>query len=259
MISEMLQFIGRFYPFRRGRWTISRHCARFCRGPVVARLRCGKHMLLDRANAVDRVIYLFGEYDVGEMGWLVSKATGQQEPILYDIGANIGAYSVIMPAMVPGISVQAFEPDSRNVQFLKANIAMNWLGDIVTVHEIAVGEDSGVVSFLESRGGANLNTGKSKVSKDAEQPGGCRTVEKRSIDSLADHANRVVLVKIDVEGYEYEVLRGMKKTLKNNRCYLMIEIFAENLAKCDEFMASCGYERTKSFGSEDWGYEKCNS
>ena len=126
-------------------------------------------MLVDRGNAVDRVIFLFGDYDRDEMLWMISKISNPHETLLYDIGANIGAYSVIMPTLVPGLTVQAFEPDLRNLVFLRANIAINGLEERVDIHDVAVGEETGTVQFLQSRGGTHLNTGKSKVFVDTQK------------------------------------------------------------------------------------------
>lgn len=258
MIGSLLRLFGRFYPVRRGRWTLSRHCRRWCAGPVVTRLRCGARMLVDQSNSVDRVIYLFGEYDRQEMEWMISKITDPRQTLLYDIGANIGAYSVILPTLVPGLTVHAFEPDLRNLVFLKANIAINGLEERVQISDVAVGDESGTVQFLESRGGDNLNTGKSKVVGDLSDHANLRTVTKVAVDDLCDFSGRTVLMKIDVEGFEFDVLNGMHRTLRDNDCHLMIEIFPENLGKCDALMASLGYGRTVSFGSDDWAYERTN-
>ena len=256
MISTFLSILGRFYPARRGRWTLSRHCRNWCCGPTVTTLRCGARMLVDRSNAVDRVIYLFGQYDQEEMEWMMSKITDPQQPILYDIGANIGAYSVILPTLVEGITCHAFEPDLRNLVFLRANIIINGLEQRVVVSDVAVGDVSGTVQFLESRGVDLLNTGKSKVVSEASHHANLRTVKKVAIDDILVTAGRSILMKIDVEGYEFDVLNGMNQTLRDNDCYLVVEIFQENLSKCDAFMESLGYRRTMSFGSDDWAYEK---
>ncbi|MEO5917133.1 MAG: FkbM family methyltransferase [Luteolibacter sp.] len=255
MICRLLSILGRAYPIRRGRWTLSRHCRNWCRGAAVARLRCGAQMLVDRANAVDRVIYLFGEYDREEMEWLLSKVRDARQTLLYDIGANIGAYSVILPTMVPGLTAHAFEPDTRNLTFLRANIAINGLEEQVTIRDVAVGDQAGTVQFLESRGGDLLNTGKSKVVNDPDNLASLRTVTKIAVDDLDPVRGKTVLMKIDVEGYEFDVLQGMRRTLRDNACYLMIEIFPENLVKCDGLMEELGYRRTISFGSDDWAYE----
>jgi FkbM family methyltransferase len=256
MISVFLAILGRLYPARRGRWTLSRHCARWCRGPTVTPLRCGARMLVDRSNAVDRVIYLFGQYDQEEMEWMMSKITDPQQTTLYDIGANIGAYSVILPTLAPGLTCHAFEPDLRNLAFLRANIIINGLEQRVAVSDVAVGDKSGTVQFLESRGGDLLNTGKSKVVSKTSDHVNLRTVKKVAIDEIMATAGRKILMKIDVEGYEFDVLNGMRQTLRDNDCHMVIEIFQENLSKCDAFMESLGYRRTMSFGSDDWAYEK---
>lgn len=259
MISNFLSILGRFYPLSRGRWTLSRHCRNCCHGPVVSRLRCGARMLVDRANAVDRVIYLFGDLDREEMAWMISKISDPRQTLLYDIGANIGAYSVILPTLVPGLTAHAFEPDLRNLIFLRANVTINGLEERVAIHDVAVGAQSGTAQFLESRGGALFNTGKSKVVSDSagqENQANLRTIRKVAVDETAEVSGRTILMKIDVEGYEFDVLQGMRRTLRVNDCFLMIEIFPENVGKCDALMEDLGYRRTNSFGSDNWAYER---
>ncbi len=256
MISEILSLLGRAYPIRRGRWTLSRHFRRWCHGCAITRLRCGAAMLVDRYNMVDRVIYLFGDYDHEEMEWMISKIRDPRQTLLCDIGANIGAYSVILPTLVPGLEVHAFEPDLRNLTFLRANVCINGLEERVAICDKAVGAEAGTVEFLEYRGGDSLNTGKSRVVTESEGQPGVRTVARITLDDHAEWSGRTILMKIDVEGYELDVLSGMRRTLRDNDCFLMIEIFAGNIARCDALMAELGYQRTKAFGSDDWAYEK---
>lgn len=259
MISNLLSILGRFYPIRRGRWTLSRLCRNFCKGHVVTRLRCGAHMLVNTSNAVDRVVYLFGEYDRDEMAWMMSKINNPRKTLLYDIGANIGAYSVVLPTMIPELTAHAFEPDLRNLVFLRANIIINGLENRVIIEDVAVGSESGTVQFLESRSGNFINTGKSKVVADLVDQSNLkniRTVRKISLDEIVDIKGYTILIKIDVEGYEIDVLKGMRRTLSDNDCFLMIEIFPENLTKSDALMKDLGYHRTNSFGSDDWAYER---
>lgn len=222
---------------------------------MVTQLRCGARMLVDRANAVDRVIYLFGDYDREEIEWLLGKVQDSQAALFLDIGSNIGAYSVIMSTLSPSLESKAFEPDQRNLAFLRANLVINELEDRVEVIEAAVGEVSGTTRFLESRADALFNTGKSRVVSEEVQDANVRTVEKVTIDEYLEAKGRILLLKVDVEGYEMDVIRGMKETLTSNNCFLVIEVFPENLNDCDELMGELGYRRTVSFGSDDWGYE----
>jgi FkbM family methyltransferase len=167
--------------------------------------------------------------------------------IVIDIGANVGFLSVIAAKLVgPDGRVIAFEPVPANARRIRRNARLNRLGRIEVV-EAAVGDRTGTATLVlaEFAGGAAL--------ADADlPPDACGELEVRLTtldDWLARSGSpRPALVKIDVEGAELAVLRGMVATLEQVRPALLIElddataIGAEaKAAACDGFCAERGY------------------
>lgn len=134
--------------------------------------------------------------------------------IVLDIGANIGYYSLVFSQLV-GTNGQifAFEPDPNNFALLKKNIEINNLKN-VTVIQKAVSDVSKPLSLYL----CDYNHAQHRIYPSPR----CNEkiiVESTTIDeylSGKEFYNKINFVKMDVEGAEYNVLEGMKKTLKSN-------------------------------------------
>lgn len=152
----------------------------------------------------------------------------KENKIFVDAGANVGGYSVRAASW--GMKVYAFEPNPHNIALLRRNIEINNLS--VNVLPYALGSRPGKARL-------SPNGGVSRITKDEGVE-----VEMRTLDSFdlpgAD------LLKVDVEGYELEVLRGAKKTLEKFHPIVMIEMHywagAENEAELFEILLGLGYK-----------------
>jgi FkbM family methyltransferase len=129
------------------------------------------------------------------------------DDLFVDIGANIGSYTVLAGG-VCGASVIAIEPIPRTFQVLLDNIRLNRLDTLVTAKNVGVGSVSGSAFFTEEFGAGNyLLTG-------YEMGSGNQTkVQVESLDGLL-HGLSPALMKIDVEGYETEVIKGGDNPLR---------------------------------------------
>lgn len=125
--------------------------------------------------------------------------------LFLDVGANIGTYSIL--AASKGAKVIAVEPASETINFLHRNILLN--GWEVDIREAAVGSQPGSASFTQGFDQQNH--------LDVQ---GSRTVAVTTIDEILGH-RRAAGLKLDVEGYELEALRGARKALRGNRIDLL--------------------------------------
>ena len=128
-----------------------------------------------------------------------------------DIGANKGQFTLFALEAWPGCTVHAFEPQPAAATRFRAALAAH---PAVTLHEVAVGPSSGeAIMHLSGRADSSslLPIGKGQVEL---FPGtaaiGSLTVAVRRLDEMldADAIVRPVLLKIDVQGFEVEALRG---------------------------------------------------
>lgn len=130
-----------------------------------------------------------------------------------DVGANIGYYTLIAAKRLNRGQVIAIEPSEINFCALEKNIKLNNLTNILVIRKIAWRESG---QELAMRIQNPFNLGSIKVAGDGAIECRARTI---SIDDLVRklRLRRADVVKIDVEGAEYEVLLGMRNCLREYR------------------------------------------
>ncbi len=143
--------------------------------------------------------------------------------VFYDVGANVGAYSLVACAHNKGNGVvHAFEPSFSTYDQLCRNIILNgWQKNIIP-HMIGLTDNTGVAMFnYQSLEAGSANHGLSPASSASTSPGFVYTQQILvfSIDYLINNFEFPVpnLIKLDVDGAEVGVLRGAKETLRNNK------------------------------------------
>lgn len=151
--------------------------------------------------------------------------------VVYDMGANIGAIALPLAALkqAEGVTVHAFEPEPYSAKRLHASARLNSL-DNVAVHEIALGAATGTASFFVDK-----VVGSGRHSLFEQHTGPAMQIEVEVL-TAADFVRRSDsapdVVKMDVEGAEMDVLRGMKPLLDHKRVReLFIEIHGPTLEK----------------------------
>ena len=122
--------------------------------------------------------------------------------IAVDAGANFGWYTTLFARAV-GTNGKVFsvEPVSETFERLKRNVELNEMSEVVAIHNCAVGADSGSVKMSNTEESAFAFATHSSSSADV-------VPLERLDDIVREHYSSVALVKIDVEGFEEEVLRG---------------------------------------------------
>lgn len=143
-----------------------------------------------------------------------------------DVGANLGMHSLYASRLVGETGwVISFEPHPDAFRLLRAHLGMNRVRQC-ELHNVALGQEPGE-AVLQQVDGHHLGTSTMRGA------GGGRSIGVnvlRGDDLLADRQFQGdVLMKIDVEGFEYNVLRGLRQTLKRIRA-AFVEVTPEWLA-----------------------------
>ncbi|MGB2713672.1 MAG: FkbM family methyltransferase [Vicinamibacterales bacterium] len=160
------------------------------------------------------------------LGWI---DTFQRGDVLFDIGANIGLYSIY--AASRSVRVVAFEPESQNYALINQNIFLNGLGDRIQCLAIALSDRNGVDYIYLSRFRAGESMHNFGGALDWQQRPFTPSFQQGSVafsldgflefqpDPFPTH------IKIDVDGIEAKVIRGAARTLRDPRLKsLLVEL-----------------------------------
>jgi FkbM family methyltransferase len=182
-----------------------------------------------RDRIIGRLLYLGEGYET-HLDRFIAGANLEGR-ICVDVGANIGLHTLTLSAAVgPSGKVFSLEPENRNFALLERNLRANAVTNVTAVH-CAAGESEGKCELKLS----SENFGDHRVAGGTRVgPGGfgIQTVPMCTVDRLLRETGdgEIGFIKIDVQGYEMQVLRGMEQTLRRNRdAILLIEVFPEAL------------------------------
>lgn len=181
--------------------------------------------------------------------------------VFYDIGANVGFFSIVAAKLVGDSGkVFAFEPGKDNAQAIRHNAALNNFNQIEVI-EKAISNTSGSGQLLL----AKYSGGHALATADAPPDlAGEITVDIVSIDDLI--GQKLIeppnFVKVDVEGAELDVLKGMKETIKTYQPTIIYEVddgdraaYERKYQELADFMHSLDYKVTpteNSYDTIDW-------
>ena len=191
---------------------------------------------IDIRESIERKTYFLKSYEKDRMSYLINNS--KNSDILIDIGAHIGFYSILTSEYFN--QVYSFEPNFRNYQKLLKNIKNNKLERKIKTFNHGLGEKKQKLKGISANKGKLIQTSGFSISKHN------KTGEDVLIlkgDDAVKLVNKNLTIKIDVEGYENNVLKGSETTLKNNNCFIQIEIWDKNLKNVLRFLKNLNYQK----------------
>jgi len=180
----------------------------------------------------------FGQDEPETVAWIMALPA---ETVLWDIGANIGLYSLL--AARRGIRVLAFEPSASSFAAMVRNIEVNGFDDRIAAFCIAFAERTGLVTLNL----ANTAAGHSMHSIEEREGGFSQVVPGFSVDDFVAQLGAMPpsAIKLDVDGIEPAILRGARATLRAHVREVLVEIDGANAAAggggIPEILAECGF------------------
>ena len=175
-------------------------------------------------------------YEWRELTLMLAACREYRPDIFVDVGANIGLYTCVLGRARAVPRMLAFEPDRQNFAALLENISRNDLRGIVEARPVAVGAAAGTAMLAP---GNPENLGLSKI-VDADQR--AYRVAVVALDDELDLRNGMICVKVDVEGFELEVLAGAANLFRANGGYVQIEGHGDERAtEITEAMSGYGW------------------
>lgn len=157
-------------------------------------------------------IYL-GLHEFEDMGFLLHFL--RETDVFFDIGANIGSYTILASGHCKAKSI-CFEPITTTFKTLQKNIDLNQLQNVATAKNIGIGESESMLTFTNSMDTVN------HVVTTSDDSMLISNVAVYPADFFLKDYKCPALVKIDVEGYEATVLKGMPLILQNQNLKAII-------------------------------------
>ena len=173
-------------------------------------------------------------YEVGVASW-VGQQVADDYDVVVEIGANIGVYTCLFGLLASGQSrlkrVYAFEPSHKAFRRLKRNLDINSLTS-VSAFQVAVGRESGFVDFFQPEDHLTNGSLDKGFASYFSNRVGVSTVVAVGANELANLLvpGERVLVKIDVEGFEAELLQALCPLVDKYNCDLIVEVLLETEA-----------------------------
>lgn len=191
---------------------------------VVRGKRHHQLMNLDLSEWAERMTFFLGRYyELGVLETLdLLLHPGDR---FVDVGANIGMITLHARSLVGDDGrIDCFEPNPDCVAAIHANLILNGITNVV-IHPCGLGDRAGpMILHLTSE-----HTGTATLADTGED-----TVRKFSVDvEVGDEALREPprVIKIDVEGFELQVLRGLRRTLADSAPFVITEVIESQLAR----------------------------
>lgn len=202
LIQSPLNFTNKIKAISRFiRWQISQRINPF---PVVYPFTENSKLLIKKSMTGATGNLYYGLDEFYDMGFLLHLL--RQDDVFVDVGANVGSYTILASGEI-GAKTISIEPVPSTFKFLKDNIALNNIGDLVEIHNIGLAGSNGLIKFTGTHDTVN-HVATNNDKKDLIE------VKVDTLDNIIK-ARNPCLIKIDVEGYESEVLKGGSKVLKN--------------------------------------------
>jgi FkbM family methyltransferase len=183
----------------------------------------------------------------------------ENKNLFIDIGSNFGTYTILALKKKKYNKVISFEPNKEVFLLLKKNVELNKLEEFTTLENIGLGEKEKEVYFKCEKN----HTGVSRIVKEKTEENIKIKIISLDIYLLKNNINSkdIDFIKIDVEGYEKNVLEGMKKTLNQLKkgTKIQIEIWRKhpNAEKTKNLILKNNFKLIENYMDENL-FEKIN-
>lgn len=151
--------------------------------------------------------------------WLPRQLAGTKQPVIFDVGANVGHYSQMLVEQFSDAIVHAFEPHPKNyAKFLQRGFPTAR----VRCHNLALGREKGSLTLYDhadSPGSTHASAYEATITEFHADASIATTVPVQTLDEFAQRegVSRIDFLKIDTEGHELAVLAGATRLLSEHR------------------------------------------
>ena len=206
----------------------------------------------DINEPMDKEIYLFNEYENNQIRYLIENIKRSNFEYFIDVGANSGVYSLIINNKFKNIKIKSFEPIKKSIKKFIINQKLNPKLKNMRIYKFGL-SDKNTSLLMKSKvrdkyiqtGGFGVTTKKDRLKNFHTE----KALFRKGDDILRIKYKKVVL-KIDTEGHEEFVLKGLQKFLRKNKILLQIEIYDHHFSKINKFLKKFKFSKINSFSSD---------
>ena len=198
---------------------------------------------LDFLDPIDRKIILYNEYESDSVNFLENLFNQHSISHFLDIGANSGYYSIYFANKFKDLKVKAYEPNVVAFEKLKKTLSKCSLKN-VEIFNYGLSNIEKKVKMITwyKHGYAKTN---SVILEEFHDTNNSKIFETdlKVGDQLLNYKNEKICFKIDVEGHELSVLKGLSKNLKENKCIILVESGDIKFRDVNNFLIENNYKQ----------------
>lgn len=201
------------------------------------------YMYLDFFDPIDKEIILKKNYEIEEINYFCNIIKKNKIRKFIDIGANCGYYSFYISNKFKKIKTFSFEPNIRAYQKLEKTFIKNKnLKNRLSINNYGLSNKNKKLKMMSMFKSGRLHTNSTIVKGRKRDKNWVYTQAQFKIgDQVIKLKKEILAIKIDVEGHETEVLKGLKKIINKNKCFIMVEIGDINFKKTNLYLLSNSY------------------
>ncbi len=197
-------------------------------------------------SMIGRAIARGEEWDTA-LGTIMPALLPMDNPLICDVGSNIGASLLQIMKAKPAARVVAFEPSARFLPFLKRNVELAGAGEVEIV-PLALGKQRGTLQLY-----TNATSSSAIARSYGQRPRRKELVAMTTLDDVFRLRAGVDFIKVDADGLDLAVLRGAEEVLRRDAPILYFELFPTLLAIADavaglSWLRSLGYRSFACIG-----------
>jgi FkbM family methyltransferase len=250
MLAGSLARLGPSWAERVRVFTYNGLVVRLCQGVIFDVRRRGLRLKLHLSDNIQRCLFFAGTYEEQFIRFLENEARLGDTYI--DIGAHIGFDAfVVARTLAHSGRIICFEPSPDSAALIRSGAAANCLTELIQVVECGLANEDG---RLLLRTDPRISTGDSGVRSRYNEGQVVVDARLRRFDDWAEEIgiDQIDLVKLDIEGSEYQALLGMRNSLIKLRPRAVVveltdyrlEQAGTTVAMIDQVLAECGYQRS---------------
>lgn len=191
------------------------------------------YLSVNQTSYIAKTLYYhgFSNYEYSSIFWkLASKMD-----CFFDVGANIGYYSLLAASAQPKMTIHAFEPSPGAMHYFQKNIQLNHYQALIHPHSVALGSETGKATFYTIKnpkfpsipnlsGEHNLGTKKNLK----HNPHVVETMQLDDFVKLHD-IQKIDIIKLDTEGNEHHILKSAHQSIQKFQPILICEVLYQTI------------------------------